>query len=144
MIHNEDTHWWLGSTPEGLISMEDYNSSDEMFRKVEKLRMEPLSPLSYQVIFEVTKPEGYSLFWRHRIKQDMLTNHVEGLEYVIAIELGQWSVMQAASIDITDLKHLDGFTATLQFDGSVDLDGVGWTHEMDNENGIPIYRFIRI
>jgi hypothetical protein len=142
MIHEYETHYWLGHTPNGWISMADHRSDEEIFSQIDLLRLEPLCDLSYQVVFEVAKPEGYTLYWRIRPHTDIQTNQVIGVEYLIAIEKGNLKASDAAAIDISELKHIDGFAVILQLDGSVDFNGT-WQHEIDNENGIPIYRFMR-
>ena len=143
MIHDEwETHYWMGHTPSGWISMSDHSSADEAFGQIDLLRLEPLCDLSYQVIFEVAKPEGYTLFWRIRPHTDIQTSQVIGVEYLIAIEKGIMPVQDAAALNIDELKHSDGFTVILQLDGSIDFEGT-WKNELSDENGIPIYKFMR-
>ena len=94
------------------------------------------------MIFEVAKPEGYTLFWRIRPHTDIQTSQVIGVEYLIAIEKGIMPVQDAATLNIDELKHSDGFTVILQLDGSIDFEGT-WKNELSDENGIPIYKFMR-
>jgi len=122
--------------------MSDHSSAQEIFGQIDILRLEPICDLSYQVIFEVAKPDGCTMYWRIRPHTNMRTNQVIGVEYLIAIEKGIIPAKDAAAIDISKLKHLDGFTVILQLDGSVDFEGT-WKHELADENGIPIYRFMR-
>ena len=46
-----------------------------------------------------------------------------GVEYILALERGNWSAKESAAIDIDVLPLLDGFRAKLDLNGQIDFDG---------------------
>ena len=121
MIADFDTHYWLGRTPNGWISQEDLAATaDPRFSDVDLLRIEPLTPGAYRAIMEAARPPGYTLFFRHRV-HEILGGEVVGVEYIIALEHGNWTAKEAAAIDIDGLPLLDGFRVKLDLKGQIDF-----------------------
>lgn len=145
MIHESDSHYWLGRTPGGWISQEELpTTADPKFSEVNLLRIEPLSQIAYQTILEAAKPPGYTLFFRHRI-HEILGGAIIGVEYIMALERGDWSAKEAAAIDIDDFPIVDGFRAKLDLKGEIDFNNSPeFTFIKSLENEIDKYTFVRV
>jgi hypothetical protein len=144
MLHENDTHYWIGRTPGGWISQEDLaTTADPKFSEVDILRIEPLSPTAFQAILEAAKPPGYTLFFRHRF-HEIMGGQIIGVEYILALERGKWTAKDAAAIDIDDFPIVDGFRAKLDLTGEVDFESsANFTFITSLENGINKYAFVR-
>jgi hypothetical protein len=141
-IHPWDTHYWLGYTRNGWLSQDDLQTTaDERFSQVEKLWIVPLSGLSFQTSLRVEKPEGHTLFFRHRPHQ-IVGGPVIGVEYILAVEKGSWTPKEAAALNIDELPLKNGFRAKLDLEGNVHCESAFWTYTHSSEDEIDIYNFI--
>jgi len=160
MIHDYDTHYWLGKTAQGWVSMADWKSSDQIFQDVELLRLEPLYDTNYQTIFEVARPAGYTLFFRGRVFFDTYPNNIIGVAYLVGAEAGSWTPWEAGGFPMDPdawliwglfadpqdyLPVQDGFRAILGPDGSIDFyNSDNWSYKLSSEGGKDLYKFVRI
>jgi hypothetical protein len=143
MIHPYDTHFWMAKAPGGWISAEDHASYEPIFQTATKIRIEPLSLQSIQAVLEAEVPAGYTAFLRTDIHQDVQSNRIARLGYIMAMERGTWP--EPGKVALSELPIGDGFRAELCcWNGQVDfVSSPNFSYEVSKENGQDIYRFMK-
>ena len=158
MIHEYDTHFWLAKTPGGWISAEDHFSYEPIFQQANKIRIEPLHQAAVQAILDAAVPSGYTAFLRTDIHQEVESNKVARLGYIMALERGSWPdpgkvALGGFALDgggnATDWEGLaikDGFRAELCcWNGQVAFESSpDFTFELSQEDGRDLYKFIEV
>ena len=156
MIHEYDTHFWLAKTPAGWISAEDHFSYEPIFQQASRIRIEPLHQAAIQAILEAMVPAGYTAFLRTDIHQDIESNKVARLGYIMALERGIWPEpgkvaiggfgldAQGQALAWDGLPIKDGFRAELCcWNGQVAFESSpNFSFETLQEDGRDLYKFI--
>jgi hypothetical protein len=155
-IHDYDTHFWLAKTPVEWISAEDHYSYEPIFQQASRIRIEPLHLAAIQAVLDACIPAGYTAFLRTDIHQDVESNKIARLGYIMALECGGWpepgkvaiggfgldAQGQATAWDGLPIK--DGFRAELCcWNGQVAFESSpNFTFDHSNENRVDIYKFL--
>lgn len=156
MIHEYDTHFWLAKTPAGWISAEDHFSYEPIFQQASRIRIEPLHQAAIQAILEAMVPAGYTAFLRTDIHQDIESNKVARLGYIMALERGTWQDpgkvaiggfeldAQGHATSWEGLPIKDGFRAELCcWNGQIAFDASpNFSFKFSQEDGRDLYKFI--
>jgi len=144
MIHDYDTHFWIAKTPDGWISAEDHASYEPIFQQATRVRIEPLSAATVRAILEADVPEGYTAFLRTDIHQDVATNQIARLGYIMALERGYWK--EPGKVALSDLPLVDGFRAELCcWNGQVDFESsANFSYIVVREDDMDLYKFMKV
>jgi hypothetical protein len=144
MIHDYDTHFWIAKTPDGWISAEDHASHEPIFQQAKRIRIEPLSAATVRAILEADVPDGYTAFLRTDIHQDIATNQIARLGYIMALERGRWE--EPGKIALSDLPLVDGFRAELCcWNGQVDFESsANFSYKVVREDDMDLYKFMKV
>jgi hypothetical protein len=151
MIHDWDSHYWMARLPSGgWISAEDHASYEPIFQTANRIRIEPLSLQSAQAVLDAEIPGGYTTFLRTDrniiVMRGPDADEAPCLFYVMAIEKGHWE--EPGKACLSDIPLVDGFRAELQIfkdgHGGVDFKASdNFYYEVNKENGIDIYKFVK-
>ncbi len=156
LIHEWDTHYWLARTPGGWISAEDHFSYEPIFQQARRIRIEPLHQTAIQAILEALVPAGYTAFLRTDIHQDVESNKIARLGYILTLERGKWAdpgkvALGGFALDgggqLTTWAGLpikDGFRAELcTWNGQVAFESSpNFDFERSIESGCDLYKFV--
>ncbi len=156
-IHDYDSHFWLAKTPAGWISAEDHYSYEPIFQRASRIRIEPLHLAAIQAVLDAAIPAGYTAFLRTDIHQDVESNKIARLGYIMALERGSWPEPGKVAIGsyaldpgghATDWEGLpikDGFRAELcGWNGQIAFDASpDFIFDYSKENGVDIYKFLK-
>lgn len=143
MLHCWDTHYWIAKTPKGFISAEDHCSADPEFKEATWVRIEPLTSASIQAVLQADIPKGYTAFLRTDPIIEVVSGKMAGLNYILALEKGEWS--EPGKVALSEVPLKDGFRAELRtVTGEVDFQSSDdFYFEKEDVCGLDVYKFIK-